>query len=42
MCSQRETHAFISYFSPKIQNDFISLLVKHIKQKQVDDYVEAN
>ena len=37
----KESHEFISYFSPKIQNEFINVLTEHVKQKNVDDVIDA-
>ena len=30
----KESHEFISYFSPKIQNEFINVLTEEVKQKK--------
>ena len=38
---EKESHEFISYFSPEIQNEFINILTEQVKQKNVDDVIDA-
>ena len=37
----KESHEFISYFSPEIQNEFINILTEQVKQKNVDDVIDV-